>query len=328
MVSAFSQFAAPGYNRFKRPKYFADTAAVLKGYIFRLPHSRLFHPQILNTEEIASLFHFPHSKYNRTPEIRWQNFKLVKAPTNLPTNGILLGQNIFRGVKTPIYITPEDRFRHFYVIGQTGTGKSTIMTAMARQDLANGTGLAVMDPHGDLANELLPFIPRERAEDIVYFDASDVTRPMGINLLEAKDYDERQNVAQDALAIMIKLFGNEIFGPRLQDYFRNGALTLMEYPGGSALTDIVRLFTDDAFQNERRKQVKDPVVRAWWDGAYSKQGEREKAEIIPFWAAKFGGFITNSMMRNIIGQTKSGFDVAEIMQNERILLLNLSKGLL
>ena len=185
---------------------------------------------ILNTEELASLFHFPHIKYNETPEIKWQNFKVVKAPTNIPKDGILLGENHNRGNKKEIRIKNEDRFRHFYVIGQTGTGKSSIMQVMARQDFKNGNGLAIMDPHGDLIKDLLPHIPRERADDVIIFDPSDSDRPLGINLLEAKP-EERDMVAQDANNMMVKLFGNEIFGPRLQDYFLNGVLTLMEYPG-------------------------------------------------------------------------------------------------
>jgi hypothetical protein len=128
----------------------------------------------------------------------------------------------------------------------------------------------VIDPHGDLAKDLLPFVPKSRSDDIVYFDPADMARPLGINILEAASDDEKQIVAQDALNIMIKLFGSEIFGPRIQDYFRNGVLTLMDYPGGCALTDILRLFTDDEFQKERRRTLKDPVVRGWWDQTYAK----------------------------------------------------------
>jgi len=199
---------------------------------------------------------------------------------------------------------------------------------MAKQDLVNGKGMACIDPHGDFAKFLLPRIPRNRADDLIYFDPADTARPMGINILEANSDDEKQMVAQDALNIMIKLFGNEIFGPRIQDYFRNGVLTLMDFPGGSALTDIVRLFTDDDFQQERRRVCKNPIVKAWWDYTYAKMGEREKGEIIPYFAAKFGGFITNTLMRNIIGQTKSSFDVYDVMQQEKILLMNMSKGIL
>ena len=185
-----------------------------------------------------------------------------------------------------------------------------------------------MDPHGDFANDLMPFIPKSRSDDIIYFDPADLSRPLGINLLEATGDDEKQMVAQDALNIMIKLYGSEIFWPRIQDYFRNGSLTLMDYPGGCALTDILRLFTDDEFQKERRRTIKDPVVRGWWDHTFAKMGEREKGEMIPFFAAKFWGFITNKLMRNIIGQTKSSFDIYDVMQSQKILLINLSKGIL
>lgn len=130
----------------------------------------------------------------------------------------------------------------------------------------------------------------------------------------------------DALNIMIKLFGNEIFGPRIQDYFRNAVLTLMDYPQGGAITDVVRLFTDPEFQKDHVRHVKNPIVKNWWEKTYASMGDREKAEIIPYFAAKFGQFITNKLMRNIIGQTKSSFDVAEIMQQQKILLVNLSKG--
>ena len=196
---------------------------------------------------------------------------------------------------------------------------------MARQDFLNGEWVAVVDPHGDLVRDLLPFIPRERADDIIYFDPSDTDRPMGLNLLEANTEEEKELVAMDSLNIMIKLFWNEIFGPRLQDYFRNAVLTLMDYPGGWAITDIVRLFTDPEFQKDHTRHVKNPIVKNWWDSTYASMWDREKAEIIPYFSAKFGQFITNKMMRNIIGQTKSSFDIGDIMQNKKILLVNLSK---
>ena len=327
ILASFSQFTSPGFNALTH-SLFTTRAIVIRDYIFRY-FSRFFERSfILSIEEIASLYHFPSIKYNKTPEIQWQNFKIVKAPVNIPTEGLLLGYNVYRGIKQEIRVKPDDRFRHFYVIGQTGTGKTSILQVMARQDLASGHGIAVMDPHGDLANDLFPFIPKERADDVIYFNPADMERPLGINILEATTEDEKQFVAQQALNIMIKLFGNEIFGPRMQDYFRNGALTLMDYPGGCAITDILRLFTDDMFQAERIKNIKSPVVKSWWEGTYKKQGDREKGEMVPFWSAKFGGFITNTMMRNIVGQTKSSFDIAKCMQSGNILLINLSKGTL
>ena len=327
IISSFSQFNYPELNKFW-PTLYHSEKHLIKNYIYRY-FSRPFwvKKMILNTEEIASLFHFPHIKYNETPEIKWQNYKIVKAPNNIPKEGILLWENYHRWVKKPIYIKTEDRLRHFYIIGQTGTGKSTIMQTTARQDFENWNGAAIMDPHGDLVKDLLPYIPRERADDVIVFDPSDIARPIGLNLLEAEP-DERDMVAQDANNIMIKLFWNEIFGPRLQDYFLNGCLTLMEYPQWGAITDIIRLFTDDDFQKDHVRNVKNPIVKAWWDKTYASMGQREKQEIIPYFAAKFSGFITNQTMRNIIGQTKSSFNIAQAMQEQKIILLNLSKGLI
>ena len=328
IISAFSQFSSPDFNKFSSTLYHSDSKLV-QNYIYRYFRKPFYlKKMILNTQEIASIYHFPQIKYNKTPEIKWQNFKIVKAPSDIPKEWMLLGHNIYRGVKKEIRLKTEDRFRHFYVIGQTGTGKSSIMQVMARQDLANGQWMAVIDPHGDLVKDLLPFIPRERADDVVIFDPSDLQRPMWLNLLEAHTQEEKDLVAMDSLNIMIKLFWSEIFGPRIQDYFRNAVLTLMDHPDGWAITDIVRLFTDTTFQKSYRWFVKNPIVKAWWDHTYESMWDREKAEIIPYFAAKFGGFITNSMIRNIIGQTKSSFDVFDIMQNKKILMVNLSKWVL
>ena len=326
IISAFSQFASPTYNRFK-PMKRKSLSLLVEHYIFR-QFAWWQRAPILNSEELATLYHFPHSKYNKQPEIRWQRFKVVKAPVNTPKEGLYIWENVFRGESKGIFVKNEDRFRHFYVIGQTGTGKSSILQIMARQDLRNKRGIAVMDPHGDLAKDLLNFIPKERADDLVYFDPGDLSRPMGLNLLEANTEDEKQMVVADATNIMIKLFGSEIFGPRIQDYFRNGCLTLMDCPTGGAITDLIRLFTDDNFQRERRATLKNPIVRTWWDHTYAKMGDREKWEIIPYFAAKFGQFITNTLMRNIVWQTKSAFDIADIMNNEKILFASLSKWVL
>ncbi len=326
IVSAFSQFTSPTYNRFKIIKH-KSLSLLFEHYIFR-QFAWWQKSSVLNSEELATLFHFPHSKYNKQPEIRWQRFKVVKAPINVPKEGLYIGDNVFRGEKRPIYVKNEDRFRHFYVIGQTGTGKSSILTVMARQDIRNGKGMAVMDPHGDFSKDLINFIPKSRADDLVYFDPGDLSRPMGLNMLEANTDDEKQMVVADSTNIMIKLFGNEIFWPRIQDYFRNGCLTLMDYPQWGAITDIIRLFTDENFQRERRTTLKNAVVKAWWDYTYAKMGEREKWEIIPYFAAKFGQFITNTLMRNIVGQTKSAFNIEDIMNQEKMLLISLSKGIL
>ena len=326
IISSFSQFASPAYNRF-RPMRHKSLSVLIQYFILR-QFAWWQKNFLLNIEEIATLFHFPHSKYNKQPEIKWQHFRVVKAPTNIPHEGLYLGDNIFRGERRKIYLSNEDRFRHFYVIGQTGTGKSSILSVMARQDLRNGRGIAVLDPHGDFATGLLDFIPKTRAEDLIFFDPADQSRPMGLNLLEADTDDEKQMAVGEATSIMIKIFGPEIFGPRIQDYFRNGCLALMDYPEGGTLIELIKLFTDENFQRERIQTIKNPIVKTWWKTTYAAMGDREKAEMIPFFAAKFGPFITNTLMRNIIGQTKSAFDITDVMNTQKILLATLSKGVL
>jgi len=330
ILAAFSQYASSNSNALGRVKYFSSKKLIVN-FIYRnmkRTWSQMFSPQmILTPSEISSLFHIPDVRYNNSPTINWINYKLAPAPVNVPKEGLLLGENVYRGVHTPIYMKHLDRFRHFYVIGQTGTGKSSIFQVMIRQDLKNGNGICVIDPHGDLVESVLPFVPRERADDVIYFNPGDLERPMGLNLLEAEGEAEMDLVALEAMNIMIKMFDEEIFGPRIQDYFRNGCLTLMsDRKEGGALTDIVRLFTDDAFQAYKVKRVTNPIVKSFWTEQMAKTGAREKAEMIPYFAAKFGQFITNAMMRNIIGQTRSSFDFGKVMQEGKILLMNLSKG--
>ncbi len=327
VLNSFAQYGAPSLNGFLVRKWYSSRS-LINNFLFRSFRSawQAKKKMVLTPEEITSLYHFPHVKFNQTPGVKWQNYKIVKAPSDIPKEGLLLGHNVYRGKAQPIYMKTEDRFRHFYVIGQTGTGKSSIFQSMARQDLRNGNGLCVVDPHGSLIEQLLPFVPKSRVDDVIIFDPSDTERPMGLNLLEADGEEEKDMVALDAMNIMIKLFDEEVFGPRIQDYFRNGCLTLMSDPNGGALTDMVRLFTDDAFQRSKIKNITNPIIKSFWTNQMAKTGAREKGEMIPYFAAKFGAFITNSMMRNIIGQTKSAFDLSKIMNEKKILFMNLSKG--
>ncbi len=331
MRGAFTQFNTTNMNSLDYSRWH-NNRVLITNFIFRnfsrsLNQRLRRKPIIFSSEELATIFHIPNIRFNKQNCIAWQNYKIAPAPSTIPTEGLLLGHNVYRGDKKEIRMKREDRFRHFYVIGQTGTGKSSILQIMIRQDLANGDGLCVIDPHGSLIEDVLPFIPRQRADDVIFFDPSDMARPLGLNLLEGGDWEEKELVASDAMNIMIKLFDEEIFGPRIQDYFRNGCLTLMSDPEGGALTDIVRLFTDDNYQKLKVQHVTNPVVRSFWENQMAKTGAREKAEIIPYFAAKFGQFITNTMMRNIIGQAQSAFDFSKVMQEGKILLMNLSKGM-
>lgn len=332
IAGAFGQFTGPAINSFTFSLYYSERLALLNFIarsLWRNWTTRLRrNPMILSSEEIASLWHVPSATYNNVPSVAWQRFKIAPPPDNMPITGdITLGYNMYRGERTDVHMQLDDRFRHLYLIGQTGTGKSVFLDSLIKQDIRNGKGLCVVDPHGDLVEDALGWVPRERADDVIIFDPADTERPVGVNMLEADTPEERDFIALEAMNMMIGMFGNEIFGPRIQDYFRNGCLTLMEDPQGGALTDIVRLFTDEPWQQEKVKHVKNPIVKSFWVNQMANTGEREKKEMIPYFAAKFGCFITNSLMRNIIGQTKSAFRFDEAMDNNKILLVKLAKGL-
>ncbi len=291
----------------------------LNGY-----HSK---PCILTEKELAGLYHFPDSRYNKGPIILWSTYKVLAPPPDAPADGIIIGKNEYRGNETTIRFRAADRTRHHYIIGKSGTGKSAFISWMARQDIAHNDGLCVVDPHGDLVEDCLAHTPKARAKDVVVFDPADIERPMGLNILEAKTDEEKDRAALDAMEIFIKLFGNEIFGPRIQHYFRNGCLTLMDdEEEGATLIDVPRLFVDDEFQKYKVSKCRNPVVRTFWEHEIAKTGAREKEEMIPYFSAKFGPFITNTTMRNIIGQPKSAFNVRQIMDEGKVLLVNLSKG--
>lgn len=278
-------------------------------------------------KELAGLYHFPDSRYNRAPNIQWMTYKVLPPPPQPPKEGILLGHNEYRGVNTPIRYLPKDRTRHHYIIGKSGSGKSAFISYMSRQDIANGDGVCIVDPHGDLVEDALAHTPKEQAKNVIVFDPSDIQRPMGLNLLEAKTNEEKDRASLDAMEIFIKLFGNEIFGPRIQHYFRNGCLTLMDdEEEGATLIDVPRLFVDEEFQRYKVSKCRNVVVRSFWEHEMAKTGAREKEEMIPYFSSKFGPFITNTTMRNIIGQPKSAFNIREIMDTSKVLLVNLSKG--
>lgn len=244
-------------------------------------------------------------------------------------DGILLGLNVYRNKYSPIYMKKKDRTRHHYIIGKSGTGKSVYIGMMARQDIWAGNGVCVIDPHGDLVEDVLQYIPKHRAKDVVYFNAGDQERPMWLNLYEVGNSSEADRAVNDATEIFVKMFGPEIFWPRIQEYFKYGSLTLLDDKEDPAtLIDVPRLFTDEAYREYKTGRVKNPVVKNFWDKTYNAMGDREKQEIIPYFTSKFVSFVTNSLIRNIIGQTESAFDFREVMDNQKILLINLSKGMI
>ena len=257
-------------------------------------------------------------KFTKQSTVRW--YKTYKW-------WVLLGVNIYRNIFSPVYIKRDDRTRHHYCIWKSGTWKSVFLQTLARQDIWNWDWICLIDPHGDLAEDMLAYIPKERAKDVVYFEAWDEERPMGLNLYEIDNLDQADRTVNDATEIFLKMFGPEIFWPRIQEYFKYGSLTLLEdFEDRPTLLDVTRLFTDDWYREFKLKKVTNAVVRNWWEKTYNAMWDREKQEIIPYFSSKFVSFNTNRLIRNIIWQTRSAFTFDDIMNNQKILLINLSKG--
>ena len=262
----------------------------------------------------------------------WEKEKVVffvnetKTWLKLYKDWVLLWINVYRNQFTPVYMKRKDRSRHHYIIWKSGWWKSVYISALARQDVWNWDGLCVIDPHGDLVEDILQYIPKERAKDVIYFDAWNEERPMWLNLYEIHSVNEADRVVNDATEIFLKMFWPEIFGPRIQEYFKYWSLTLLEdLDDWATLLDVPRIFTDEVFREYKTKKVKNPVVKNFWERTYASMWEREKQEIIPYFSSKFVSFNTNSLIRNIIGQTKSAFNFRESMDSWKILLINLSK---
>lgn len=287
-----------------------------------------FKQNILNIKELSSIIHFPHARFNQNPLIARQKAKIVPAPEDMPEEGMHLWRNEYGWVKKDIILEDKDRFRHVYIVWQTGTGKSTMILTQAKEDMRRWNGFCVIDPHGDLVDALMPHFPKERIDDLIYFDLSNTEYPIAFNPLDgAQTEDERDVLTNDLVEMFVNMYWHEIFGPRIQDYFRNACFLLMEQPDGGTLLDIMRLFTDDAYAESKIRNVKNPVIASWWNKTYRKMWDREKAEIIPFIQAKFGPFTTWVYVRNIIWQPKSAFNFGDAMQEWKIIMCKLAKGL-
>lgn len=323
--SSFSQFATPAWNGF-RPVIARDSAQAGTDFIFRtFDHAK---SMVLNSEELASIFHLPN-RFTDTPNIRWLVAKVLPPPPSLPEQGTVIGESVYRGETKPIRIKPADRLRHIFMIGKTGVGKTTLFENMVEQDIRAGAGCCFIDPLGDAIESILAKIPKERAEDVILFDPSDTERPLGLNLLEWKRPEEKDFLIQEWIEIFYKLYDPNrtgIVGPQFEHWGRNAALTVMSLPEGGSLIEIPRLFTDDGFRERALGHLSDPVVKSFWEQQLAKTAEFHKSEMYNYFISKFGRFMTNDLMRNIIGQAKSGFDFRKVMDEGKILLVNLSKG--
>lgn len=325
IVGSFAQFTS-AYNGFKKPKRIWFKSMFMVDFIYR--HIPLLHrnTSILNSEELATIFHLPN-KMVETPHIHWLNAKRAPAPSEVPSEGLFLGVSRYRGIDRKVCISQKDRQRHMYIIGKTGVGKSEFMLQMMQQDIEEGKGVCFIDPH-DTVEKLLELIPPSRAEDVIYFSPADTGRPLGMNIMEAETEEQKHYVVSSIINLMYKLYDPHktgIIGPRFEHAIRNAMLTVMSEPGAT-FVEVVRCLTDSRYVQELLPKVKDPMVRRYWTDQIAQTSDFHKSEVLDYIVSKFGRFVTDKMMRNIIGQSKSAFNFRKVMDEGKILLINLAKG--
>ena len=328
IAGGFSQFGAP-----KRQELKIIKPRDIKKLVYQFSFREFDDNQaiILNTEELASIFHLPAFSSD-VPKINWLKSKEAAAPTNLPKSGTLIGKTSFRGQSQPVYIAEDDRRRHIYIIGQTGTGKTTLIANMAVEDIRNGKGVSIIDPHGELIEKILGQIPKERIDDVIVFDPGDLLRPLGMNMLEY-DIDKPEQktfIVNELFNILDKLYDMKtVGGPMFEQYMKNAILLLMEDMANepATLMELQKLFTDNDYRNRKLARIKNPVVIDFWEKEAAKAtGDWSLANMGLYVNSKFNNFTANDYMRPIIGQPKSAFNFRQAMDEGKILLINLSKG--
>jgi hypothetical protein len=331
--ASFNQFNNSLGNaiKFKRRKD-AELVQLLHSFSYRLFDRNAILPMSL--KELTTLMHFPVESIVIDSQLKQTKASTAPAPVGLSKEGIYMGENIHRNLKTPIYFTKEDRLRHFYAIGQTGTGKSSLLRNMIIQDIKNGEGVCFIDPHGSDVQDILSHIPPERYDDVIYFDPSYTERPMALNMLEYNVDVPQQKifVVNELFGIFQKLYSGspESMGPIFEQYFRNAAMLVVEDPEtGCTLLDISRVMADKKFRDLKLSRCKNPVVVQFWrEQAEKAGGEASLANMVPYITSKFDVFLANDIMRPIIAQEKSSFNFRDVMDNKKILLVNLAKGTL
>ncbi len=330
--SSFNQFTESGRNGISwNPVTGMHLRELEHEFSFRLFNEDESMP--LNLKELATIFHFPYG-INKMGQLKQAKASQAPAPiemaTEQPAGSILLGHNLYRGGKKPIYLSREDRFRHFYCIGQTGTGKTTFLLNMIIQDIANGDGCCYIDPHGTDIQTILSYIPPERLDDVIYFDPAYMPRPMGLNMLEydVRYPEQKTFVVNELLNIFNKLFDMKTSGgPAFEQYFRNSSLLVMEDPeSGMTLLDISRVLADKEFRDMKLSKCKNPIIKQFWENAEKTTGDQSLANFVPYITNKFDVFVSNDIMRPIISQEKSVFNFRKVMDEKKILLVNLAKG--
>ncbi|HUA13256.1 MAG TPA: DUF87 domain-containing protein [Candidatus Sulfotelmatobacter sp.] len=326
IVSSYKQFNTTYLNGFRQSHVSGDSSVINK-YRARALSRR---PLLLNIEEIATLYHLPHTNVE-TPYILWALSQTAEPPSNLPVSTkenlpevSPMAQTNFRGQNLAFGMPRSDRGRHLYILGQTGVGKSGLLELLTISDINSGHGFAVIDPHGDYALSILKRIPRDRVKDVVYFNPADMDFPIAFNPMEVNDPKLRTHTASEIIGVLKRMF--ESWGPRLEYILRYSLLALLEYPDATML-DITRILTDKKFRKQVLEYVNDPVVKNFWKVEFETWNDRFAAEAVAPVLNKVGAFTANPIVRNIIGQPKSSFNIRSIMDERKILIVNLSRGL-
>ena len=327
IVSAFSLFDSPRYNGFKF-NMTNNIEELVTSYIFRFFPQSINH-NILNSVELSTIFHLPNQNSIPTGKIERQRIRQVDGPTEPMKEGLLIGVNEFRGVEKQIRLGINDRRRHTYIIGQTGMGKSKLLENLAYQDIMDGKGFCFIDPHGDSAEELLGMIPQSRMDDVIYFNPSDTENPLGFNIFEASGPEEMDFVISETNSMLKSLYdpGNTgVVGPRMENIVRNAALLLMSDPDGGTFMDIPKVLVDPEFAKQKIKYLRNQRAIDFWTKEWpASQRSNDAGELVSWVVSKWAPF-ESGLINNIIGQKKSAFNIREVMDNNKILLVNLSKG--
>ncbi len=327
LQGSFSQFASEEWNEFKIVNYKKEKIQkFLYKFIFRIYEES--EAMLLNSSELTSIFHIPTALL-QTPKIQWITSKASHPPVDLPAEGLLLGKNVYRGEEKLVHITDEDRRRHMYLIGQTGTGKTSLMKKMIEGDLKAGHGIALLDPNGDFAEDVIGMIPKDRIDDLIYFNPQDLEYPLGLNVLEAKTPEERDFLTQEMISIFYALVSDpSMIGPMFEHNMRMAMGALMSDPENPyTIVEIPKMFVDEEFRAKILRKVKDPILLDFWEKEFpASQKGSQAGDMLGYLLSKLGRFIENEMIRNIIGQQYSSVDFQDIMNNGKILIANLSKG--
>lgn len=326
MVGTFKQFNTTNLNGFKQSaaSYDDDKLAEYRARFF------LNEGSILNIEELASLYHLPHTSVE-TPNIVWATSKTAEPPASLPTVGNVpdeelsaFGVTNFRGTNIQFGIRRVDRGRHLYIVGQTGVGKSGLLQLLTLSDVFHNQGFGIIDPHGDYATDILRYIPEHRIKDVIYFNPADREFPIGFNPLEVTDPNLKNHISSELVGVLKRMFDS--WGPRLEYILRYTLLALLDYPN-STMLDITRMLTEKRFRDDVIKMVQDPVVRNFWINEFGSWNDKFASEAVAPVLNKVGAFTANPLIRNIIGQPKGTFNIRQAMDNGQILIVNLSRGL-